>query len=130
MTRRAIERVFARLARAVADQVEGFAVVYGGVAPASRFPAARNYAFTLSTDPPQVFIAPRMLRADAATVVGVLAHEIAGHAALLYAGYDVHTERDADACAEKLLKIRISYRPPLYVQATDGGVRPRPAFLG
>lgn len=59
--------------------------------------------------------------------VGVLSHEL-GHIALLFRGNEDHTERDADAEAERLFGKRINYDIE-DVQTVGRGVHPRPKRL-
>lgn len=76
-------------------------------------------------------VAPKIAQVDDFCLEALLCHELA-HAVLLNAGNDTHTERDADACAEREFGVRIYY-DNLDVQTTNpfakGARRPRPAYL-
>lgn len=78
-----------------------------------------------------VAVAPKIEEADDGRLEALLCHEIA-HAVLLHHGYDEHTERDADLCAEQLFGISIYYDVE-DVQTTDPMAkqarRPRPYYL-
>ena len=78
-----------------------------------------------------VAVAPKIEEADDGRLEALLCHEIA-HAVLLHHGYDEHTERDADLCAEQLFGISIYYDAE-DVQTTDPMAkrarRPRPHYL-
>ena len=87
-----------------------------------------GYTMALGEGRYELGIAPKLLDAPAHRVAGILAHEV-GHLALMRAGHDDHTERDADRAAEYLLGVQIGYDGE-DVQTLDGGTRPRPAYLG
>jgi integrase len=95
----------------------------------SEFPRKRNHAYCLLTrgGDLRVVVAPKMIRAPKHRRDAVLMHEI-GHAILLSQGVLNHTEREADALAERVFGVRIGYDAD-DVQTLDGGVRPRPAYL-
>jgi DNA (cytosine-5)-methyltransferase 1 len=90
----------------------------------------RQYAYTrdLGDERYELGVAPKLLRASAERVAGIVAHEI-GHMLLMRAGQDHHTEREADEAAETALNVRISYDGD-DVQTVARGTRPRPAHLG
>lgn len=126
MTR--VQRVAIRYIRQVQTQLPGFELVIGQADP-NLFPAPRSMAFCEDATPLRVGYAPKLEHQPLGRIEGVMAHEIGGHAALFALGHKEHKERDADAMAEKLLGIRISYDAGL-VQTTENGIRPRPAHLG
>lgn len=95
------------------------------VGRAADFPKPRDHAYT---DGWTVTIAPRMLEAPLARVIGVLAHEL-GHVALIRAGRPEHTERRADEAAEEMFGFRVLYDDDDVQNAVEG-VSPRPARLG
>lgn len=78
-----------------------------------------------------VAVAPKIEHSDDGRMEGLLCHELA-HAVLLHHGYDEHTERDADACAEQVFDVCIYYDVD-DVQTTDAFAaharRPRPTYL-
>lgn len=78
-----------------------------------------------------VAVAPKIARANVGRQQGILCHELA-HAILLHLGEDTHTERDADACAERVFGVRIFYDDE-DVQTCDirapGARRLRPRYL-
>lgn len=90
----------------------------------------RNFALTVDRTPkkpPLVQISDRIWTEPRHRVEALLAHEYA-HAALMLQKQK-HTERDADALAERALGKPIYYDGD-DVQSTRGGTRPRPAHLG
>lgn len=92
-----------------------------------RFQGVR--AFGSSTGP-VIRVSRRLGRQPAGRIRGVLAHEL-GHSVLLHLGRLEHTERDADALAERLLGVGIGYDDD-GVQTTDPrswSTRHRPAWL-
>ncbi len=97
---------------------------------AEEFPAPRNFAYCVSESPPVVVYAPKLARQDPERILGVMMHEIAGHALFFWRGREEHSERAADTLAEKVCRARISYDRDLLVQTTGEGIRPRPAELG
>lgn len=98
------------------------------VGRAEEFPAARNFAYCEVKSPPRIVVAPKLEHEPQATIRAVLAHE-GGHAVLLARGNRTHSERKADAAAEVLFNVPISY-DERDVQTTGRGTRPRPARLG
>jgi len=78
-----------------------------------------------------IAVAPKLEHADDGRMEGLICHELA-HAVLLHHGYDEHTERDADACAEQVFDVCIYYDAD-DVQTTDAFAamarRPRPPYL-
>lgn len=90
----------------------------------------RQYAFTRRRDDGQFEfgISPKLLQASPERVAGILAHEV-GHLLLWRSGNEHHSEREADAAAERALNVRISYDSE-DVQTIATGRRPRPAYLG
>lgn len=99
----------------------------GTCAPGARTPC-RQFAACEDTRPPTIYVAPRLAAEPIERVRGVLAHEL-GHAILFVAGQSAHSERDADATAERFLGVRIAYDRG-DVQTTAAGKRPRPPHLG
>lgn len=99
------------------------------VGRSAEFPKKRNYAYCMQMRDGQLTIvcAPKMRRAPPHRVDALLAHEL-GHAILLDAGRPDHSEREADAVAERVFGVRISYDKD-DVQTLRRGVRPRPARL-
>ena len=97
---------------------------------ADEFPEARNFAYCVDQEPLRVVYAPKMVDQPRARIYGVMAHEIAGHALHFWQGRKTHSERAADALAERVCRVTISYDPEIYVQTTDPGIHPRPEFLG
>ena len=120
---------FRTLHAAAAARFPRAAVVRFRYGRASEFPRKRNYAYCVD-DPsgPVIVLAPKARRADAQRVLGVLAHEW-GHALAFLAGVPGHTERDADAIAERVFDLRIQYDND-DVQTVGEGTRPRPLRLG
>ena len=88
----------------------------------------RNFAYCTIDAVPSVYVAPKLERQRLSRIKAVLAHELA-HATLILSGDTTHAERTADAVAERLFRIRISYDPVDLVQTTGPGLRPRPASL-
>lgn len=78
-----------------------------------------------------IAVAPKIEEADDGRIEGLICHELA-HAILLHHGYEEHTERDADACAEQVFDVCIYYDVD-DVQTTDAFApharRPRPPYL-
>jgi len=78
-----------------------------------------------------IAVAPKIEDADDGRMEGLICHELA-HAILLHLGYDEHTERDADLCAEQVFDVCIYY-DAADVQTTDAFAprarRPRPHYL-
>lgn len=97
----------------------------------SEFPKRRNMAYCHHDDATgdmHIVVAPKMFKADADRVEGVLRHEF-GHALLFFWGHQTHGEREADAIAEQVFGLPIYYDRET-VQTIRGGTRPRPAHLG
>jgi len=81
-----------------------------------------------AADDGTVYIAPKVLSFDRDRQCGVLMHELA-HVALLQAGQDDHTEREADALAESLWGTQINYDDD-DIQTIGPGTHTRPERLG
>lgn len=92
---------------------------------AGRDPRSRR-AFA-ATDGQTVYVRPSLAEQKVERIDGVLMHEL-GHVILMQHGYDDHTERECDACAEGAFGVAICYDAD-DVQTTGLGVRPRPAHL-
>jgi hypothetical protein len=94
---------------------------------ASDFPNARDFAYTQrdASGTLAIVVAPKMARATAARIEGLLMHEF-GHVVLMAAGEE-HSERDADRAARALFGKTIRYHG--MVQTTGPGVTPRPKSL-
>jgi integrase len=110
-------------------QLAGMPDVTLRIGRAVEFPRKRDYAYCHLRDDGRIAIvvAPKIRRASIARIDGLLTHEF-GHAAHFAAGRIEHSERAADAAAERLFGVRISYDRD-DVQTTDLGLRPRPARL-
>lgn len=76
-----------------------------------------------------IYLSPDLEDMPAPKRDGVVLHEL-GHALLMLGGDVSHTEREADAEAERVFGIRIYYDPKDLIQTTARGLRPRPASLG
>jgi len=80
-----------------------------------------------ATDGDTVYVRPKLAAQPPERIDAVLMHEL-GHVILIRHGYDEHTERDCDECAEGAFGVEISYDAD-DVQTLGPGVRPRPAHL-
>lgn len=89
----------------------------------------RQFAACESGPPIVLVVSRRLLAASPERFAGVLAHEI-GHALLFEQGRFEHTEREADAVAEKVLGVRIRYDDEDVQTVGARGARPRPTRLG
>lgn len=96
---------------------------------ASDFPKPRDYAYCelLPSGDIRIVVAPKFADAPAHRQDALICHE-RGHAALMILEQFEHTERDADAMAEALFNVEISYDAD-DVQTTGHGTRPRPNHL-
>lgn len=92
---------------------------------AGRDPRTRR-AFA-ATDGDTVYVRPKLAAQPPERIDAVLMHEL-GHVILIQHGYEDHTERDCDECAEGAFGVEISYDAD-DVQTLGPGVRPRPAHL-
>ena len=80
-----------------------------------------------ATDGETVFVRPKLAEQKVERIDGVLMHEL-GHVILIQRGYEDHTERECDACAEGAFGVAICYDAD-DVQTTGLGVHPRPRHL-
>lgn len=94
-----------------------------------QFPAARDFAYTTNeTSPIRVVFAPRLEAQQHGRIEGVMRHELA-HALLLSRGDASHSEREADALAERLFGRPIWYDDDRVQTIEPGRHRYRPASL-
>lgn len=80
-----------------------------------------------ATDGYVVYVRPKLAEQSPDRIDGVLMHEL-GHVILIQHGYEDHTERECDACAEGAFGVDICYDED-DVQTLGPGQRPRPAHL-
>lgn len=92
------------------------------------FPTPRAHAWCESSTPPRIVYAPKLERADADRIEGVLRHEF-GHALAFHMGEIDHTERDTDEIARRVFGRTIRYDAD-DVQTIGEGTSPRPLRLG
>ncbi len=122
--------VFKRLDRVVKRDVDPTFSVGLARGPDAHFPEPRNMAYTMydsDTDALCIVVSNKLVNGADSRIEGVMMHEF-GHAVLLWQNIH-HTERDADAVAEKMFGKKIFYDKQT-VQSTRGGKRPRPLHLG
>ena len=118
---------FRRLRAHAVAAFPGFDVVIRMGEP-SEFPARRDHAYCIDVKPPAIVYAPKLERADAERIEGVLRHEF-GHALAFFVVTPDHSERDADTVAALVFGAPIRYDAD-DVQTTGEGVTPRPKRLG
>jgi predicted metal-dependent peptidase len=91
-----------------------------------KYPKKRDYAMTSGEE---VFLSPKILKADVNRVQGLLRHEL-GHAVLMQAGLYEHSERQVDKLAEVLFGDVIYYdQDDIQTINSKNGVSPRPSYL-
>ena len=122
-----VQTVFRRLRAHAVAAFPGFDITIRMGEP-SEFPALRDHAYCIDVQPPAIVYAPKLERADAARIEGVLRHEF-GHALAFFTHSPEHTERDADTVAALVFGAPIRYDAD-DVQTTGEGVTPRPRRLG
>lgn len=124
---RRVRAIFARLRAEVRGADPDFDVVLD-VDDAAGEPCCRQFAYCESVTPARIAVAAKLETENDARIEGILRHEF-GHAVLFFAGRLRHTEREADAAAERLWGDPIRYDTD-DVQTLGPGVSPRPAHLG
>lgn len=122
-----VQTAFRRLRARALEVYPAFDIVIRMGEP-SEFPARRDYAYCIDVKPPAIVYAPKLERADAARIEGVIRHEF-GHALAFHVYTPDHSERDADTVAAFVLGALIRYDAD-DVQTTGEGVTPRPRRLG
>jgi hypothetical protein len=122
-----VQTVFRRLRAHAVAAFPGFDITIRMGEP-SEFLALRDHAYCIDVQPPAIVYAPKLERADAARIEGVLRHEF-GHALAFHVYTPDHAERDADTVAALVFGAPIRYDAD-DVQTTGEGVTPRPRRLG
>ena len=89
----------------------------------------RNFAYTelSDTNKIKVVVASKLFTQNRTTISAIMAHEF-GHVVLFIMGKLDHTEREADAMAEKIFKNKIYYDSS-GIQCYRSGTRPRPDWI-